>query len=188
MAKIQPPPPQTQQIDSRQWKDWLYTVYNAISGTGGTFGTMAYQNDNAVAITGGAIGGVGISGSTINTTPIGSVYPSSGSFTSLKLNSVNGYIKGTSGTFSASSTIPNTDITGLGTISTQNASSVAITGGSIDGATIGVTTPSSAVVTSLKTTSTITANGIAVSGSHVTISKWLPIVCDGTTYYIPLYT
>jgi hypothetical protein len=33
--------------------------------------------------------------------------------------------------FTASSTIPNTDITGLGTMSTQNANNVAITGGSI---------------------------------------------------------
>jgi hypothetical protein len=31
----------------------------------------------------------------------------------------------------ASTTIPNTDISGLGTMSTQNANSVAITGGSI---------------------------------------------------------
>ena len=43
-----------------------------------------------------------------------------------------GYVKG-SGTaaLTASSTIPNTDITGLGTMSTQSAASVAITGGSI---------------------------------------------------------
>ena len=43
-----------------------------------------------------------------------------------------GYVKG-SGTsaFTASATIPNTDITGLGTMSTQAAASVAITGGSI---------------------------------------------------------
>lgn len=43
-----------------------------------------------------------------------------------------GYVKGTGTTaMTASSTIPNTDITGLGTMSTQAASSVAITGGSI---------------------------------------------------------
>lgn len=43
-----------------------------------------------------------------------------------------GYVKGTgTAALSASSTIPNTDITGLGTMSTQAASSVAITGGSI---------------------------------------------------------
>ena len=43
-----------------------------------------------------------------------------------------GYVKG-SGTsaFTASATIPNTDITGLGTMSTQASSNVAITGGSI---------------------------------------------------------
>jgi hypothetical protein len=45
-----------------------------------------------------------------------------------------GYVKG-SGTspFTAVASIPNTDISGLGTMSTQNASAVAITGGSVDG-------------------------------------------------------
>ena len=43
-----------------------------------------------------------------------------------------GYVKGTGTTaMTASATIPNTDITGLGTMSTQAASGVAITGGSI---------------------------------------------------------
>jgi hypothetical protein len=43
-----------------------------------------------------------------------------------------GYVKGTGTTaMTASATIPNTDITGLGTMSTQSAASVAITGGSI---------------------------------------------------------
>lgn len=51
-------------------------------------------------------------------------------------STLTGYVKG-SGTssFTASSTIPNTDITGLGTMSTQNANSVAITGGSVTGIT-----------------------------------------------------
>jgi hypothetical protein len=44
---------------------------------------MAYENANSVAITGGAIGGVGISGSTVDGTPIGSANPSTGKFTSL---------------------------------------------------------------------------------------------------------
>lgn len=43
-----------------------------------------------------------------------------------------GYVKGAgTAAMTASATIPNTDITGLGTMSTQNAGSVAITGGSI---------------------------------------------------------
>lgn len=47
-----------------------------------------------------------------------------------------GYVKG-SGTnaLTASATIPNTDISGLGTMSTQSASNVNITGGTIDGIT-----------------------------------------------------
>ena len=45
-----------------------------------------------------------------------------------------GYLKGNgTAAFTASATIPNTDISGLGTMSTQAASNVAITGGSIDG-------------------------------------------------------
>jgi len=61
-----------------------------------------------------------------------------------------GYVKG-SGTsaFTASSTIPNTDITGLGTMSTQNAISVAITGGTINGTTVGATTASTGRFTDL---------------------------------------
>jgi hypothetical protein len=48
-----------------------------------------------------------------------------------------GYVKG-AGTspLTGVASIPNTDITGLGTMSTQNANAVAITGGTIDGVTI----------------------------------------------------
>ena len=86
-----------------------------------------------------------------------------------------GYVKG-SGTsaLTASSTIPNTDITGLGTMSTQNASSVAITGGSINGTAIGGSTPSSGAFTTLGATgnaslATVIAgtwNGSAVGAAY----------------------
>jgi len=47
-----------------------------------------------------------------------------------------GYLKGAgTSAFTGVATIPNTDITGLGTMSTQAATAVAITGGSIDGIT-----------------------------------------------------
>jgi len=47
-----------------------------------------------------------------------------------------GYVKGNgTSAFTASSTIPNTDISGLGTMSTQNANNVSITGGSISSLT-----------------------------------------------------
>jgi hypothetical protein len=48
-----------------------------------------------------------------------------------------GYVKGAgTAALTASATIPNTDITGLGTMAIQNAAAVAITGGTIDGVTI----------------------------------------------------
>jgi hypothetical protein len=66
-----------------------------------------------------------------------------------------GYVKGAGTTaLTASATIPNTDITGLGTMSTQNANSVAITGGTIDGTTIGATTASTVRSTTVTTTGT----------------------------------
>ena len=83
-------------------------------------------------------------------------------------NTLTGYVKGTGiSPMTASATIPNTDITGLGTMSTQNASAVAITGGTIAGATItggtinntviGATTAAAGTFTSVAmTTGTIT--------------------------------
>jgi hypothetical protein len=55
-------------------------------------------------------------------------------------------------------TLSNTDISGLGTMSTQAASNVAITGGAIDGATVGATTPAAGTFTALST-GTLTATG-----------------------------
>lgn len=56
----------------------------------------------------------------------------------------------------ASATIPNTDVSGLGTMSTQAASGVAITGGTINGASVGATTASTVRGSSLTSTSVIT--------------------------------
>ena len=100
-------------------------------------GTMAEQNANNVAITGGTISGVTIPAS--NLTGVVDV-PHGGTGAS----TLTGYVKGNgTSTMTASSTIPNTDITGLGTMSTQNANNVNITGGSISGATVSGYIPTS---------------------------------------------
>lgn len=92
------------------------TVSSIPSSDVSGLGTMATQNANNVAITGGAISGL--------SSPLAVASGGTGADT------LTGYVKG-SGTsaLTAATTIPNTDITGLGTMSTQNASSVAITGG-----------------------------------------------------------
>ena len=84
-------------------------------------GSIATQSAGNVSITGGSISGI---------TDLAVADGGTGAST------LTGYVKG-SGTaaLTASSTIPNTDITGLGTMSTQNAASVTITGGTITGIT-----------------------------------------------------
>jgi len=78
-------------------------------------GTMAEQNANNVAITGGAISGVTIPASNVT----GTLQVNQGGTGATTLT---GYVKGTGTTaMTASSTIPNTDITGLGTASTKDA-------------------------------------------------------------------
>jgi hypothetical protein len=65
-------------------------------------------------------------------------------------STLTGYVKGNgTSAMTAVATVPSTDITGLGTMSTQNATAVAITGGTINGTTIGATTPSSVNATTI---------------------------------------
>jgi hypothetical protein len=98
-------------------------------------GTMSTQSSGAVNITGGTIAASTISGNIAGNAAnvTGTVAVGNGGTGAVTLT---GYIKGTGTTpVTASTTIPNTDISGLGTMSTQNAAAVAITGGTIDGIT-----------------------------------------------------
>jgi hypothetical protein len=75
----------------------------------------------------------------------------------------------------ASATVPNTDVTGLGTMSTQNANAVAITGGSMSGVTI-----SDYVATATKGV----ANGVAsLDGSGTVPVSQLPAAVLGALSY-----
>jgi len=131
-------------------------------------GTMSTQNANNVAITGGTIATL--------TSPIAVGSGGTGAST------LTGYVKGTgTAALTASSTIPSGDISGLGTMATQNANAVAITGGTINGATIGATTASTGAFTfistssSTSTTPTLSFNasnspyaaGATISGSYL---------------------
>ena len=78
-------------------------------------------------------------------------------------STLTGYVKGNgTSAFTASATVPSGDITGLGTMSTQNANAVAITGGTIDNTTIGATTPSTGTFTTL-TAQTESINGTGMN-------------------------
>ena len=102
-------------------------------------GTMSTQDADDVAITGGSITGITNFASNNVTITGGSIT----GITDLAVadggtgaSTLTGYVKGSGTTpLTASATIPSTDITGLGTMSVQDANSVAITGGSITGIT-----------------------------------------------------
>ena len=83
MAKLSPPPANTQEVNSRQFRDWFYSVFQFINQQSGTLGTMAFENANNVSITGGSIGGVGITGSSLDSTEIGNSVPTTGKFTTV---------------------------------------------------------------------------------------------------------
>lgn len=107
--EIQTPIPQNKIEESFVWRDWFQKLSNRV------YGSMSKQDANAVLITGGAI----------DNTPIGANTPSTGAFSSGAFSSLvvglTGYLKGNgTSAVTALTTIPNTDITGLGTMSTQN--------------------------------------------------------------------
>jgi len=95
----------------------------------------------------------------------GTLNPSNGGTGAVTLT---GYVYG-NGTapMTASTTIPNTDITGLGTMSTQNSNSVNITGGSITGTSITADTINNTVIGSATPAAgyftTLQSNGVNVA-------------------------
>jgi hypothetical protein len=143
-------------------------------------GTMATQNANNVAITGGTESGVAITGDTINSTPIGATTPSTGAFTTLTATTpvgvasggigvasltVHGVLLG-EGTSAVSATAAGTSgqmllgSTGANPLFGNNPT---ITGGTIDGAVVGGTTPAAGHFTTVSATGAITpssTNGI----------------------------
>jgi len=107
----------------------------SVSGSGGTTG---------LTLTGGPI-------TTSGTLTLGGTLVVSNGGTGA--STLTGYVYGNgTGAMTASTTISNASITGLGTMSTQNASAVAITGGTINGTTVGATTAATGNFTTVTAT------------------------------------
>ena len=78
--------------------------------------------------------------------------------------------------------ISNTQVSGLGTMSTQNASAVAITGGAINGTTIGATTPAAGTFTSVAmTTGTITT--APSTGNDIVNKTYADSIASGINFH-----
>jgi hypothetical protein len=91
-------------------------------------------------------------------------------------STLTGYVKGNgTSAMTAVATIPNTDVTGLGTMSTQNSNNINVTGGSISGTTVSGYIP---------TTEKGVANGVAtLDGSGTVPISQLPAAVLGALSY-----
>ena len=129
---------------------------------GGTLGTANGGTNLTSFTSGGAMYATSTSALTTGTLPV--TAGGSGATT------LTGYLKGNgTSAFTASASIPNTDITGLGTMSTQNANSVSITGGT-------------ATLTSVSLTSgTITAT--PSNGTDIANKDYVDSVAQGLNFH-----
>ena len=83
--------------------------------------------------------------------------------------------------------IANTQVSGLGTMSTQNASAVAVTGGTINGTTIGASTAAAGTFTALATT-TGTVSTTPTNATDIANKSYVDgLVTQGISYHEPVY-
>jgi len=128
---------------------------SATPSAGGTVTSVAMTVPSFLSVTGSPITTSGTLAVTLSGTALPVANGGSGATT------LTGYLYGNgTSAFTASTTIPNTAITGLGTMSTQAASAVTITGGTINGTSIGATTTSTGAFTTVAATTVTATTGI----------------------------
>lgn len=183
--------PWTRSIGADTWDEYVGAIVFIVSGTqadsawystaqpGGTLGVTAinWSNFTVSAIyTAGT--GLTLTGTVFSITPVGTA----GTYGSASAVPV--FVTNASGQVSSVTNTPiaiaNTQVSGLGTMSTQNANSVAITGGTIDGTTIGGST-AAAVTGTIVTANTYfsgagtnltgTASGLSIGGNAATATS-----------------
>jgi hypothetical protein len=178
--------------DANTWNEIVSAYLFVLAGTvwagsswvdtnqqGGTLGTTPItftQFSNNATYTAGT--GLTLAGFQFSITPVGTagVYGSASSVPVITTNA-SGQVSSVTNTAIA---ITNTQVSGLGTMSTQNANSVAITGGTINGATIGASTAAAITGTTVTASSyfsgpgtnlTGTASGLSIGGNAATATS-----------------
>jgi hypothetical protein len=135
------------------------TSWIAAGGTG-TVTSVALTAPSIFSVSGSPITAAGTLALTYSGTALPVANGGSGATT------LTGYVKGNgTSAFTASATVPSTDITGLGTMSTQNANSVTITGGTVNGTTIGATTATTGAFTTLTASTSLTTPTVQATNS-----------------------
>jgi len=152
-------PSQTSQSGKVLSTDGTNTSWIAAGGTG-TVTSVALTAPSIFSVSGSPITAAGTLALTYSGTALPVANGGSGATT------LTGYVKGNgTSAFTASATVPSTDITGLGTMSTQNANSVTITGGTVNGTTIGATTATTGAFTTLTASTSLTTPTVQATNS-----------------------
>jgi hypothetical protein len=175
--------------DANTWEEIVSAYLFVLAGTvwagsswvdtnqqGGTLGTTPItftQFSNNATYTAGT--GLTLAGFQFSITPVGTAGTyGSASQVPVIVTNASGQVSSVTNTAIA---ITNTQVSGLGTMSTQNANAVAITGGSIDGTTIGGSTAAAITGTTVTASSyfsgpgtnlTGTASGLSIGGNAAT--------------------
>jgi len=155
---------------------WSGSSWVNTNQTGGTLGTTPItftQFSNNAIYTAGT--GLTLTGFQFSITPVGTAGTyGSASQVPVIVTNASGQVSSVTNTAIA---ISNAQVSGLGTMSTQNANAVAITGGSIDGTTIGGSTAAAITGTTVTASSyfsgpgtnlTGTASGLSIGGNAAT--------------------
>ena len=158
----------TRSVGADVWEEFIGAIVFVVEGTqtgsawfctaqpGGTLGVTANNWSNfSVASTYTAGTGLTLAGTQFSITPVGTA-GTYGAASSVPVFVTNASGQVTSVT-NTSIAIANTAVSGLGTMSTQNANAVAITGGTINGGTINDTTVGATTAAAI-TGTTVTAN------------------------------
>ena len=171
----------TRSIDADTWNELVSAIafieYGSQAGgawfctvtPGGTLGvTPVTWAQFTTSATYSAGTGLSLTGYTFSITNIGTA-GTYGSASAVPVFVTNAQGQVTSVT-NTSIAIANTQVSGLGTMSTQNANNVAITGGSINGTTIGASTASTVTGTTITANSSFSGPGTGLTGTATSLS------------------
>lgn len=148
----------------------LSSAWYCPAQSGGTLGVTAMSWSNfSVAGTYFAGTGLTLSAYTFSITDTGVTAATYGSASSVPVVAVNAQGQITSAT-STTIAIANTQVSGLGTMSTQAANSVAITGGTINGTAIGGTTAAAVTGTTITAGTQFTGAGTGLTGTATSLN------------------
>ena len=171
----------TRSIGADVWNEFVGAIVFVVGGTqsgsawfctaqpGGTLGVTAINWSNfSVASTYTAGTGLTLAGTQFSITPVGTA-GTYGAASSVPVFVTNASGQVTSVT-NTSIAIANTAVSGLGTMSTQNANAVAITGGTINGTTVGATTAAAITGTTITANTQFTGAGTGLTGTASALS------------------